>query len=558
MPTAHKVLVKAGKSALSRTSTAATSKDFQSNNSQLKSNTGSSSTKQRSGRWSEDEHKLFLQGLEQHGRKWEKITAVVGTRTERQIKSHAQKYFANLESTKTKETDELEVEDEPMMFHVSWDERFQQLVEYKKQNGHCRVPQRYKANPQLGRWVNTQRKAYKKGKLSPEQIKSLEGIGFKWVLEKQEHSVGRWDERFKQLKEYRQVKGDCNVPYQCDGNPQLGHWVHNQRTAYKKGKLSPEQIKSLEGIGFVWVPPRGLGRTSAAATATSMGSTSASDGSTKEIAGRWSEYEHKLFLQGLEQHGRKWEKIAAVVETRTQRQIKSHAQKYFAKLERLERDELEVEDESMMCRMSWDERFQQLVEYKEQNGHCRVSQRYKANLQLAKWVSTQRQVYNKTKKGKLLPEQIKSLEGIEFEWELKQVSWDERFQQIVEYKEQNGHSRVPQRYKANPQLGQWVNKQRQHYKKNELLPEQKDRLEGIGFEWYLRLGWDERLEELKQYRQVKGDCSVPNQYDANPQLGYWVQNQRQAYKKGKLSTGQIKSLECVGFVWELPRGPRSP
>jgi len=81
MPTAHKVLVKAGESALSR-----------------KSNTSdSTSTNEKSGRWSEAEHKLFLQGLEQHGRKWKKIAAVVETRTERQIKSHAQKYFAKLE-----------------------------------------------------------------------------------------------------------------------------------------------------------------------------------------------------------------------------------------------------------------------------------------------------------------------------------------------------------------------------------------------------------------------------------------------------------------------------
>ena len=166
MPTAHKVLVKAGESVLSR---------------KVKSNTGYSSTKEISGTWSEYEHKLFLQGLEQHGRKWKKIAAVVGTRTRGQIQSHAQKYFAKLEKlesakTKTKERNEL------MFFVVSWDERFQQLVEYKEQNGHCRVPRRYKDNQQLGDWVNNQRQRYKKNKLLPEQIKSLEGIGFVWIL----------------------------------------------------------------------------------------------------------------------------------------------------------------------------------------------------------------------------------------------------------------------------------------------------------------------------------------------------------------------------------------
>ena len=40
---------------------------------------------------------------------------------------------------------------------VDWEVRFQQLVEYKRVHGDCNVPQRYKANPQLGTWVITQR-----------------------------------------------------------------------------------------------------------------------------------------------------------------------------------------------------------------------------------------------------------------------------------------------------------------------------------------------------------------------------------------------------------------
>ena len=300
-----------------------------------------------------------------------------------------------------------------------------------------------------------------------------------------------------------------------------------------------------------------LGRTSAAAALIQLKSNT-NNSSTKEISGSWRKDEHKLFLQGLEQHGRKWKKIAAVVGTRTKRQVQSHAQKYFAKLESAktkETNEMGVEDEPMIFQfhVSWDERFQQLVEYKDQNGHCRVPIRFKANLQLGSWVSTQRQQY---KKNKLSPEQKDRLEGIGFEWVLKKQehsvgSWDERFKQLKEYREKKGHCLVPQKYKANPQLGEWVSRQRHFYKKNELLPEQKDRLEGIGFVWVLKkheiVGWDERFKQLKEYRQVKGDCNVPYQYDANPQLGYWVNRQRQVIKKGKLSPEQIKSLEGIGF-----------
>ena len=34
----------------------------------------------------------------------------------------------------------------------SWDEMFDKLVAYKTQYGDCRVPQRFKDNPKLGKW----------------------------------------------------------------------------------------------------------------------------------------------------------------------------------------------------------------------------------------------------------------------------------------------------------------------------------------------------------------------------------------------------------------------
>ena len=44
------------------------------------------------GRWSEEEHKLFLKYYYTYGRKWKIISNLIGTRNLSQI-SHAQKYF---------------------------------------------------------------------------------------------------------------------------------------------------------------------------------------------------------------------------------------------------------------------------------------------------------------------------------------------------------------------------------------------------------------------------------------------------------------------------------
>lgn len=46
----------------------------------------------RDGRWTQDEHDLFLRGMKIHGRRWTKVAEIVGTRTTVQVRSHAQKY----------------------------------------------------------------------------------------------------------------------------------------------------------------------------------------------------------------------------------------------------------------------------------------------------------------------------------------------------------------------------------------------------------------------------------------------------------------------------------
>ena len=68
-----------------------------------------------------------------------------------------------------------------------------------------------------------------------------------------------------------------------------------------------------------------------------------------------------------------------------------------------------------MYEEEWENMFIELLEFKKEFGHVRVSSRYK-NKKLANWVSSQRKSY---KAGKLPKYRIDKLLSIGFEFQLK-------------------------------------------------------------------------------------------------------------------------------------------
>lgn len=50
-----------------------------------------------SGRWTSEEHALFLNGVELYGKCWKRIADFIPTRTIVQVRTHAQKHFQRLE-----------------------------------------------------------------------------------------------------------------------------------------------------------------------------------------------------------------------------------------------------------------------------------------------------------------------------------------------------------------------------------------------------------------------------------------------------------------------------
>jgi len=140
-----------------------------------------------------------------------------------------------------------------------WNLNFQKLLQFRQKHNHCVVPCDYDADPSLARWVKRQRHLYhllSKGKnssLKPDRISMLNNISFSW-----DAKDALWQERLKDLKEFKKAQGHCVVPTIFPLNQPLATWVKFQRRQYKlyqensPSYMTPERIKSLEDLDFEW------------------------------------------------------------------------------------------------------------------------------------------------------------------------------------------------------------------------------------------------------------------------------------------------------------------
>jgi hypothetical protein len=370
-----------------------------------------------------------------------------------------------------------------------WMEKYQELVQFKEQHGHCTVPTNYKENPRLASWVRSLRCDQLQGKLRADRKQLLDEIGFIWrktpedhekektqkrlhelillvtdsELTKEELAIKRsmiekeeaekkkqeeirelklqervfhqkWLERYQELKAFHEKNGHFHVTL-ANGGQLLGDWMRDQRRRHREGKLPAIRKQLLDEIGFAW--------------------------------------------------------------------------SYSV----------------------WMHHYNQLVEFKTAHGHCRLPPSHE-NQTLKVWVKNQR---HDEIAGRLSSERKKLLDDVGFLWTRKicdaaDRKWMDQYKKLVAYKEKYGDCKVtrngePKR-RQDDILAQWVLNQRRAKRRNRLRSDREKLLTDIGFDFSEghRPGCQPKSTPGQQKSTSSQLRSTPSQPKVQPwmfQYGYW-------------------------------------
>ncbi|EJK50665.1 hypothetical protein THAOC_30296, partial [Thalassiosira oceanica] len=307
---------------------------------------------------------------------------------------------------------------------------------------------------------------------------------------------------------------------------QLGRWVHHQSSAYTAKSLAQDRIDQLNSIGFDWTLYKKRSRKRKALPSTQEQSSIRNEsvsllGTNVELGGNMPAGDKGEEAAVAEPaHGanapaktpsaiapRKTPPTAAEPPASATRKLvavagygKPPAAPVASKPAML------AANGKTAPQVPWETRFNELVNYRSEHGDCNVPVK---GDKLGSWVRKQRRAYVA---NSLAQDRIDRLNSIGFKWRLKatrdsgpRVPWETRFDELIQHKANHGDCNVPL---SQGQLGTWVSTQRVAYKKNKLLQDRLDRLNGIGFDWTPPML---RPRKRKALPSTQGQSSIRNE-----------------------------------------------
>ena len=323
-----------------------------------------------------------------------------------------------------------------------------------------------------------------------------------------------WEDMYVKIVQYK-AANDGSIDIATDYDPILAAWMQRQNEVLgrhlqgKSTRLTDDQAMRLLALGFQG------GRGGAAAlggggvdgTGTGGGgvvvSVTGMSAASRDFDTRWNEMYGRLVDYKAE-HGH------CNVPT-TDRNELAHwvaaQRRMYNKLIEGKPGKRAVLDASKMQRLtelgfqfrprgsytSWEDQMKGLWAFRNEAGHCRVPVNHPT---LGAFVKLARRDYKHWTQGKpssMTPEREAQLKEVGFIFEggktpqrsqLPKKTWEERLQELVQWKAEYGHTVVPQN---SGQLGAWVHSQRVHYRKykagekSQMTAEKALRLTEVGF-----------------------------------------------------------------------------
>lgn len=453
--------------------------------------------------------------------------------------------------------------------------------------------------------------------LSEEQVQLLNNLDFIWNVHE-----WRYQSNLEQLERFYQKHGHINVPKQQPQNPELDDinneeeieyktlykWTCRQRDEYKKylngsndHSLTNERRQSLEKLGFhIGMFSIGMmdgndndGDTNNSIRVIRTFQRTSWDGRYKELIEFQKKHGHCMVpttsgtsantstrSESSEQYGQ----LSGWV----QHQRAEKKKKIKGLKSRLTDDkERKLDDIGFIWSIQdkvWMDRLNELREFKKENGHVRV---FTKDGSLGNWVMIQRLQYGLKQKGKkntLSDERMEALNELEFEWDIHEASWEEKYNELKECMKENeietsstsrsstGNSSSTTTYPQH--LVVWIAVQRAEYKYKQqglhshLTNEREKKLNSINFDWKVdgdrkkqrEAAWMRNFEMLKKYQNEHGTCRVPvrkEQAVEEKSFSHWVRDQRRYYKAisngldAPMTDERRKLLESIGFADDI-------
>ncbi|UNB55482.1 DEAD/DEAH box helicase [Mycolicibacterium sp. YH-1] len=402
-----------------------------------------------------------------------------------------------------------------------WEEGFSHLVQYVAQEGDAHVHDEWVAEDgyRLGKWVGKQRSKW--DKLTDGQRKRLSELPG-WT---QDAITARWETGYRLLQQYAAETGDANPPqdYVVEGF-NLGIWVRTQRARWEfLSEERQELLRQIDGwmvdlLGEKWDRTCRMLEKYADENGTSAAKqTLLIDGVP---VGRWVSKQRdrwdlltdeqrarlkKLPGWTLDARGVWWEEAYQ----RLHEYVGQHGSVPRGKLvykgfrlgawiinQKSRWDTLTPERQQRLSMLAgwtleahqdrWEDGIQRLEDYAKANGTARLPNRkYIHNgFKLGGWADRQRDNWENLSEDRR--SRLDALPG----WvpNVKQAQWDEGYEYLLKYIEQNGDAAVPtgtvfDGYK----LGQWVTVQRTMFRRGAIKPERRATLGRLpGWVWKAR------------------------------------------------------------------------